>query len=264
MAKENAMSKSKLILDLNNKDIESDIWDIPYEKGFAFACHIEDIMGGPEDDPNFLKFLRDFYQKNAEKSVDTDYFKASLISYAELQQINIESIEWDKWLKEEGFDFDVDKYFGNEYSQVCVQLIADIQGNFESSDETLNATINMQRENILFALLQMNTPIAIEKLERLGRVWNLRNTNVLLKMYWNQLRLRAGSEEAIDDAISIIDGLGHQWVLEELYKDMCKIPICHSAKAKVEATFERNKNIVMKFIREIIEKNVISTCCQPL
>ena len=67
---------TKLYLDLKDRDPDDGLTDIAYEKGALFLIHIERIVGREK----FDEFLKNYFQSNAFKTMDTKGFIAYLNS----------------------------------------------------------------------------------------------------------------------------------------------------------------------------------------
>jgi len=67
---------TKLYLDLKGRDPDDGLTDIAYEKGALFLIHIERIVGREK----FDHFLKNYFQSNAFKTMDTEGFIAYLNS----------------------------------------------------------------------------------------------------------------------------------------------------------------------------------------
>lgn len=79
---------TKLYLDLKGRDPDDGLTDVAYEKGALFLIHIERIVGREK----FDSFLKNYFQSNAFKTMDTKRF---------IEYLNSNLIKGDKKLEEE-------------------------------------------------------------------------------------------------------------------------------------------------------------------
>lgn len=77
-------------------------------KGQNFLRYLEDLLGGPDA---FDPFLRKYFTDFAYKSIVTDDFKESLITFfAPTKNEELSQIDWDAWLYSEGMPVVIPKY----------------------------------------------------------------------------------------------------------------------------------------------------------
>lgn len=91
---------SRLVQDLQKGKIDPDdtFSSVPYEKGSNFIYHLETKLGGLEKFDPFIKF---YFNKFQQKSIDTYQFIDSLYEFYSKDQSQIDvlnSIDWELWL----------------------------------------------------------------------------------------------------------------------------------------------------------------------
>lgn len=100
---------TKLIPDLKGKDPDDAFSSIPYEKGFTFLYHLENLIGKDKWDA----FIPHYFTTFREKSVDSYEFKATLLSFFAADASaskKLNDLDWDAWFYKPGYppkpDFD--------------------------------------------------------------------------------------------------------------------------------------------------------------
>ena len=92
---------TKLVVDLGGKDADDAFSTIPYEKGFTFLYHIENLVGRHL----FDRFIAHYFSTFAERSLDSYEFKECLIDFfnpiAEARE-KIQEIDWNTWFYRPG------------------------------------------------------------------------------------------------------------------------------------------------------------------
>ncbi|KAH3664116.1 hypothetical protein OGAPHI_004830 [Ogataea philodendri] len=113
---------------------------VPYEKGFNFLYHIEQVLGGKEA---FDPFIKHYFSKFKYLSLDTYQFLDTLYGFYADQKDLLDTIDWQKWLFTEGLPpkpkFDTtlaDECFSlaAKWVETIVQSPSSLDSKFSSSD----------------------------------------------------------------------------------------------------------------------------------
>lgn len=72
---------------------------VPYEKGFNLLLHLEMLLGGMEEFDPFIKY---YFNKFAEKSLDTFQFLDTLFEFYPDKQNELNHMDWETWLFKPG------------------------------------------------------------------------------------------------------------------------------------------------------------------
>jgi hypothetical protein len=132
IGKENA--DTKLYLDLKGRDPDDGLTDIAYEKGALFLIHIERIVGRAK----FDVFLKNYFQSNAFKTMDTKGFMA----YLNDNLINgdaemAKKINADAWIYQPNLPQDIPSITASRLDGVDSALI-----HFSNGEKLVNINFN--------------------------------------------------------------------------------------------------------------------------
>lgn len=113
IGKDNA--DTKLYLDLKGRDPDDGLTDIAYEKGALFLIHIERIVGRDK----FDAFLKNYFQSNAFKTMDTKGFIAYLDDNLIKGDVDIaKKINADAWIYQPNLPQDIPSITATRLDQV--------------------------------------------------------------------------------------------------------------------------------------------------
>lgn len=192
---------------------------VPYEKGSTFLWYLEDTVGGANVmDP----FLKSYYAKFANKSIDSEQFKNYFLEYFD-GKVNLDSIDWDTWLHAPGMPVYKPK-FDETLAISCRKLATewqdwntDTQPNFTEKFFEFSA---QQKSEFLWTLLK-GSPLSHGKLEAMAEMYKLEScSNVEIEFKWIRLGLAAKWEKAVPQAIKLATAQGRMKFVRPLYRDL--------------------------------------------
>ena len=91
-----------MIPNLKGKDPDDAFSSVPYEKGFVFLYHLEQLIGKPK----FDQFLSHYFSTFSRRSLDSFEFKETMLSYFAHDvgaSKELTSLDWDSWFHKPGY-----------------------------------------------------------------------------------------------------------------------------------------------------------------
>jgi len=116
------------VLNVQLKDIDPDdaFSSVPYEKGFQFLYHLEQLVGGEQ---LMNPFLKAYCRKFAFSTVTSQAFHSFFIEYfkGKVSEATLASIDWEGWLHAPGLPADpnFDRTLVNEAEQLAKRWVTE-------------------------------------------------------------------------------------------------------------------------------------------
>lgn len=210
--KKKQMRFTRLVPSLEGEDPDDAFSSIPYEKGYAFLWHIENVvLDGPAEFNEFLKAYIDSYKF---KTLTTDEFKGFLENYYEGKPAidDIKRIDWQLWKNGEGINqlMETNK---NRYDMTFAQECIDLAERWETATDSSsfkpadfeNLQLTQQKINFLDRLFQDalkdgSRKLSLHMTKELARIYNLRsirNAEIMFSFY------RLAVSVLWDDVVSV-------------------------------------------------------------
>ena len=93
---------TKMVVDLKEQDPDDSFSSVPYEKGFVFLYHLENLVGKSK----FDEFISHYFSTFAQKSLDSFEFKETILSFfAHDKETSkrLVDLDWDAWYYRPGY-----------------------------------------------------------------------------------------------------------------------------------------------------------------
>ena len=119
------------VLNVQLADVDPDdaFSSVPYEKGFAFLYHLEQLVGG---DAAMNPFLRAYCQRFAFSTVTSQAFQSFFLQFfaGKAPQSVLDGIDWQRWLHEPGLPPDphFDRTLVDQAETLAKRWVADTAG----------------------------------------------------------------------------------------------------------------------------------------
>uniref|UniRef100_A0A8C9TMA5 Leukotriene A-4 hydrolase n=1 Tax=Scleropages formosus TaxID=113540 RepID=A0A8C9TMA5_SCLFO len=204
---------TNLVPSLKEVDTDAAFSFVPYEKGFAFLYHLEELVGGPEV---FMGFVKSYIQLYAYSSVSTEEWKNYLFTYFKDKVDILKKVDWDGWMNTPGMP---------PVHSLPSQAKEEDLASF--SDADVKALSSPQLTEFLALLLHQN-PLPLSHVKRMQEVYNLnsiKNCEIRFRVemilwVWLHLCVRARWEEAVPLAFQMATEQGRLKYTRPLFREL--------------------------------------------
>eukprot|EP00667_Euglena_gracilis_P005464 EG_transcript_5497 len=222
---------------------------IPYEKGCAFVCHLEDLAGGPEP---FGAFLKHYFDTLAYGYTDPEVLRAM---YTQRFPTAAEAVFWEFWLTAPGLP-----KHKPQFNTIRVEQAKAL------GDRILNGEAVIQPDDVAgwtcavhMVLLDYlrgkaeGQPLPLEQLDRLGDAYGYdKATNAEIQMRFALLGLLSRRPKSIDDALALATSQGRMKYTRPLFRAV-KVVDFRRAEAAFLANEARFHPICAKNVRRDLD-----------
>ncbi|TPV62163.1 M1 family metallopeptidase [Aestuariibacter sp. GS-14] len=222
-----------LAIDLRGRNPDDVFSDIPYEKGALFLRELEQTVGRAE----FDKFLVEYFQKFAFKSITTDefvtYLEGSLlVEYAD----KLDKARIHEWIFNPGIPDGAPVPTSDAFTK-----IDQARANFLSG-EVLASSIQTQSWTVhewLYFLNNMPETLTVEQLNALDEAFNLtKSSNNEIAHSWLMIAVKNQYQPAYARLYNYLVSIGRNKLVKPLYQELSKTA---EGKAFAKKAFEEAK-----------------------
>jgi leukotriene-A4 hydrolase len=243
---------TKLVIDLKGKDPDDAFSSIPYEKGFTFLYHLENLIGKKKWDT----FIPHYFSTYAQKSLTSQEFKDTLLNFfasdASASHL-LQNLNWDTWFYAPGYPPKPD--FDTSLADVCYELAdkwnpkSPHSKRFQPSKEDIKGWMANQIVVFLEKVQEFENlgPHAIETMGKVYGFSQSRNAEVMSR--YLRLGIRARYTDCYPAAAELLGRVGRMKFVRPLYTELRK-----ADKQLAVATFEKNKGFYHPICRQMVEK----------
>ncbi|GAB1217141.1 hypothetical protein ATERTT37_006366 [Aspergillus terreus] len=244
---------TRLITDLKGKDPDDAFSSIPYEKGFNFLFHLENLVGKQK----FDQFIPHYFTKFKGKSLDSYEFKATILDFfksdAEASKL-LNELDWDTWFYAPGLP--PKPKFDTSLVDVVYDLAKKWQSIPESSFKPQPSDIKDLTGNQIVVFLEQvllfERPLAPELSKLMGEVYGLaKSANIEVANLYFRVGLNAGDESVFEPTADLLGKIGRMKFVRPLYRNLQKV----NRPLAIE-TFEKNKDFYHPICRAMVEKDL--------
>ncbi|XP_023696274.1 leukotriene A-4 hydrolase [Paramormyrops kingsleyae] len=212
---------TNLVPCLNEVDTDQAFSCIPYEKGFAFLYHLEELLGGPEV---FMGFIKSYIQLFAYSSISTDEWKDHLYTYFKDKVEILNKVDWNGWMHTPGMP-PVKNRYDTTLADVCITLcqrwVQANEADLASFNEADVKNLSSPQLIEFLALLLHEKPIPLSHVKRMQEVYNLNAIkNAEIRFRWLRVCLRAKWEEAVPLAFKMATEQGRLKFTRPLFREL--------------------------------------------
>ncbi|KAK7101710.1 leukotriene A-4 hydrolase-like [Littorina saxatilis] len=221
-AKESAYTK--LIPDLTGVDPDDAFSSVPYEKGFALLCYLEQILGGSAV---YEPFLRAYIEHFKYQSITSQQWKDFLFSYfcSEEDQRKLQAVDWNTWFFAEGMP-NVQPQFDSSLAKPCQDLASQWLTAADTDLSSFTATdlqqfSALQKREFIALLLQAETVVTVAKLQTMDTLYQLsaiRNSEICFR--WLRLGVKSRWKDIIPRALEFVTEQGRMKFVRPIYRDL--------------------------------------------
>ncbi|KAG2418644.1 hypothetical protein HFD88_001745 [Aspergillus terreus] len=244
---------TRLITDLKGKDPDDAFSSIPYEKGFNFLFHLENLVGKQK----FDQFIPHYFTKFKGKSLDSYEFKATILEFfksdAEASKL-LNELDWDTWFYAPGLP--PKPKFDTSLVDVVYDLAKKWQSIPESSFKPQPSDIKDLTGNQIVVFLEQvllfEHPLTPELSKLMGEVYGLaKSANIEVANLYFRVGLNAGDESVFEPTADLLGKIGRMKFVRPLYRNLQKV----NRPLAIE-TFEKNKDFYHPICRAMVEKDL--------
>ncbi|KAK5800991.1 hypothetical protein VI817_003203 [Penicillium citrinum] len=244
---------TKLITDLKGKDPDDAFSSVPYEKGFNFLFHLENLVGKPK----FDKFIPHYFTTFKCKSLDSYEFKATILDFfksdAEASKL-LNELDWDTWFYAPGLP--PKPQFDTSLVDVVYALARQWQSLPESSFKPQASDLEGLTANqilvFLEQILRWEQPLRPELSKLMGEVYGLsKSENIEVANLYFQVGMKAGDQSVIEPTAELLGRIGRMKFVRPLFRNLQKIN-----RAVALETFEKYKEFYHPICRAMVEKDL--------
>lgn len=217
-AEVNALGKDSkdtyLKLDLTGRDPDDGLTDIAYEKGALFLKLIENNVGRVR----FDKFLRDYFNAHAFKTINTEAFLKYLHKNLIKGDKGLEQkLTIDAWVYGPGIPENAPRADMERFEKVNEARASFLKGELPEQTVTQNWTTH----EWLHFLRKMPKPLSLEQMEKLDKAYHFtRSGNSEIADLWFIMSVAADYETAYPEMDEFLSQVGRRKFLEPLYGEM--------------------------------------------
>lgn len=207
---------------------------VPYEKGFYFLYHLQDLVGGAEV---FEPFLRAYIHAFRFSTVTSDQFREFFSQYF-AQNTAAQALDWDTWLHAPGMPPAVNNYntsLATAPSQLATAWhTMDVMGigvpdpaPIPPASPTCDPSSFTPDQWVSFlqrlAQLRALTPLHVSTTRALAAAYGLEaQRNAEIRAAWYRLCADAGDDAALPDIVQFLKSQGRMKYVRPLYRSLSR------------------------------------------
>ena len=231
------------MVDLKGKDPDDAFSSVPYEKGFVFLYHLENLIGKAK----FDGFITHYFSTFACKSLDSFEFKDCLLSF--FPDLNV---DWDAWFYKPGYpprpNYDTSL-------ADFVYTLADRWQSPERFEPTYDDVRDLTANQIVVFLERVEAfepSIGPDKSRLMDQVYRLSGRqNVEITARYFRVALRARDMEAKGPAARLLGEVGRMKFVRPLFKALNEVD-----RDLALQTFEKNEDFYHPICRQMVRQDL--------
>jgi len=243
---------TSLIIRLKGVDPDDAFSSVPYEKGFSFLWHLEQLVGGPSV---FEPFQRKWIEKYKYSIATSDDFKALFT-----QNFPNVKVDWDTWLHTPGMPKVV-----NKFNDKLVKAYKDLAERWKTASEAdilggkftetdLKDFAPAQIQGFMDVLLDEKKTFSTASLDKMLALYKFdQSKNVEIRFRWIRLALLSEYEKAVGPAIQLVLEQGRMKFTRPIYRALYNTKV---GKQKAVETFKANRAIYHNICASMVAKDL--------
>ncbi|KAL4749363.1 leukotriene A-4 hydrolase [Aspergillus terricola var. indicus] len=244
---------TKLVPNLKGEDPDDAFSTIPYEKGFNFLFHLENLVGKDK----FDRFIPHYFTTFKGKSLDSYEFKSTLLDFfesdAEASQL-LQELDWDSWFYKPGLPPKPE--FDTSLADVVYELAGKWRSLPESPFQPQSSDIQGLTANQIVVFLEQillfEQPLTAKLSKIMGEVYGLaRSENIEVANLYLQVGLKAADQSVIGPTTDMLGRIGRMKFVRPLYRALQKV----DRQVAID-TFEKHKDFYHPICRGMVEKDL--------
>ena len=246
---------TKLIPNLKGRDPDDAFSSVPYEKGFVFLYHLENLLGKSK----FDKFMSHYFATFARRSLDSFEFKEALLSFFNHDTEDLEklkAIDWDSWFFRAGYPPkpDYDTSLADVVYSLADRWEARAKGDsrFEPSSEDIDGLSANQIVVFLERVEAFEPSITAEDSKLMDTKYHFTHRhNVEITARYFRVALRAKDLEVKRPATQLLGMVGRMKFVRPLYRVLERLD-----RSLALETFEKNRDFYHPICRQMVKQDL--------
>ncbi|PKX98583.1 bifunctional aminopeptidase/epoxide hydrolase [Aspergillus novofumigatus IBT 16806] len=222
---------TKLITNLKGMDPDDAFSSIPYEKGFNFLFHLENLVGKSK----FDLFIPHYFNKYKGKSLDSYEFKSTILDFFKDDSeasTALNELDWDRW-----------------FYALWLSLP---NSSFKPQSEDIRGLTANQVVVFLEQILVSERQLTPELSKLMGEIYGLAaSQNIEVANLYFQVGLQAGDASVLEPTADLLGKIGRMKFVRPLYRKLAKF----DRKRAIE-TFEKHRDFYHPICRAMVEKDL--------
>ena len=246
---------TKMVVDLKDKDPDDAFSSIPYEKGFIFLYHLEQLLGIDK----FDKFIPHYFSTFARKSLDSYEFKDTIISFFASDpdaSKKLKDLDWDTSYYAPGFP--PKPNFDTSLVDVCFTLAdkwkarSEGSSTFEPKKQDIDGLSGQQIYVFLERIEEFSTSISAADSALMGTTYGFsQSRNLEISSRYFRVGLRAKDESVYEPTAELLGRVGRMKFVRPLYRRLKAVD-----RELAVRTFERNEGFYHPICRELVRQDL--------
>ncbi|KAL4916889.1 leukotriene A-4 hydrolase [Aspergillus aurantiobrunneus] len=244
---------TKLVPTLKGEDPDDAFSTVPYEKGFTFLFHLENLVGKKK----FDKFIPHYFTTYEGKSVDSYEFKSTLLEFFKSDveaSALLKALDWEAWFYKPGLPPKPD--FDTSLADIVYELANKWSSLPESSFQPQSSDIQGLTANQIVVFLEQvllfERPLTGDLFKLMGEVYGLaKSENIEVSSLCFQIGLKAGDRSAIEPTTDLLGKIGRMKFVRPLYRTLQKV----DRQVAID-TFEKYRDFYHPICRGMVEKDL--------
>ncbi|KAI5293478.1 hypothetical protein KEM52_005496, partial [Ascosphaera acerosa] len=258
---------TRLVTDLKGKDPDDAFSTVPYEKGFVFLFHLENLVGKDK----FDKFIPHYFTTYKQQSLDSFQFRDCLLAFFAddaAASVSLASVDFDHWFFAPGLpprpDYDtslVDTVYAlaAKWRSLTTKSGSASESDFVPHKSDIDGLNANQLVVFLEQVLLFNKPLTAEHSRLMGNVYGFlssQNYEVTARFY--QVGLRAKDATVVLPTQDLLSCVGRMKHVRPLYRELVKFD-----RQTALETFKKNENFYHPICKNLSQDALKSTTAKP-
>lgn len=218
MTKSGRSADTRLKLDLAGRNPDDGVTDIAYNKGYFFLRSIEEAYGRDK----FDAFLRDYFESNAFRSMDTEGFINFVTGYyRDKFNIDIPDEKFQSWIYSEGLPPDCPRPDSKRFRRVD-QVLASWSAEQRVDRSLTRDWSTHEWLHFLKNLPDTLSPVQMKAIDNFGNFTQSGNAEIIAA--WGVIAIRNNYEPMYSRIETFLINTGRRKFLSPLYNELVKTP----------------------------------------
>ena len=247
-----------MVVDLKDQDPDDAFSSVPYEKGFVFLYHLENLIGKSK----FDEFISHYFSRFARKSLDSVQFKEAMLSFFagdEEAAQSLADLDWDAWFYEPGYPPKPD------YDTSLVDIVYSLADKWETrargksdfipSGEDIKGLSANQLVVFLERVATFEQSISAEDSRTMDAAYGFSSRqNVEITSRYFRVAMQAKDATVNQPTAELLGKVGRMKFVRPLYRYLEKADRDLALK-----TFEKHKNFYHPICRQLVQQQLYGT-----
>ncbi|MCJ1328022.1 hypothetical protein MMC10_004697 [Thelotrema lepadinum] len=249
---------TKMVVDLKEQDPDDSFSSVPYEKGFVFLYHLENLVGKSK----FDEFISHYFSTFAQKSLDSFEFKETILSFfAHDKETSkrLVDLDWDAWYYRPGYPPKP------EYDTSLVDVVYSLadqweararqKSDFAPSREDIKGLSANQLVVFLERVATFETSIRAEDSQAMDAAYSFSSKqNVEITSRYFRVAMQAQDSTVNQPTAELLGKVGRMKFVRPLYRYLEKADRDLALK-----TFEKNESFYHPICRQLVKQQLYGT-----